>query len=1726
MKQAKKLLSLVLALAMMVGVFSVVGNAALVKNQVRYDSIDNAALTAEQAADVLLDYVDEILPNDEVDLSVLGTLHLDTLNQLIPDVYDLLDSFVASIAGGDVTALRNQRSILKGWNRTGNNIAAVQKLLQFFGSSDVRGVVAKAPYGLLTNNGIKVGSLINGIVAGLVDLDDINGILTDLPGYLTKMVFDGLLYGSYPYQGARYDYEDSAWTGLPTEANNIDKILNVAANNLLTKPQDNSWKNVNDTDRNGVRYGDYTTAMGKGEVSEDGKQVKIWDMNSVVSKTFTGSIDITTKSFFQVLDTLLPYAYDEFGIHGLNHTLKKTIMEAMGVDFAEMDYADIPAGAQAAFGTDVNAAYCDYAMKDLLWKDAETGYWYYTDVRTRALDLDNDGLDDVDADGNVIKDKTRVYFAANLAEANGLVDLLDWDYEFDGTSFGTADSASGISQTVSTYGSVFGSLNHLLFLILDIAGNDEVITRDGSTIKDAEGNVVWTDGDSSVLNANLLAAVKFTLKNYSATIFGKDNAYVDADGNVKADFLAEVEAGDIIDLVAYIGLPLFNDAMPQLIMPKNADGTFAFHDGSQVFEFGALVIREFLTDIAPAINYDSDIFSVLPSAGSRQMKVHSNQEWYNIILNMGLDVAYTFLNGYTNFNTAIPAKGVTADRWNGMLTTIATWAVNYVGSGSSSALAKLDPNTVTAKGNGFAMLDYALNTLLPLGFVSNCSGNGYDFDLEALFNKIYNIADSFDIAGLLSIIGRNTAAADNAAPNGVKMGNILNNVNVVKQVLDLAQRILYLVAGTNLLPATTNCATLLTSANIGTLASNLLAALNNRSGDLLNNLLPVVIVFFPEFAGEQELGTPTISLPSTIDLSNGTLSGATFTVANGSKGVWRHGYLQDGTEYQDNQYAYKLTGVKAYNIDGSACSNVNVSSYPTANLDFGQSGNVTYNVTGVGTAGKVVRFVISYIVYNEDSQAMAGGKEFKIQKYCYLSYNKTDARSELLCTDARDAKPYVYSPHYVDFNTGADTIPGLTTYKLKNTASTGRNGSLVSQNTAAVNGIALSSWGGTSKNSSISIDKDSSTTSNNFTVNATAYNAAVANGTIKAGTQLSWAVKGYGFALIGSGSDNGTQNIVLKFYDGSYLNKLKSLVSDETGKMRLAEEYNTTGVVYANKVLSCEPDENGLYETAFANTGINPDGDPETQVTVIDCATAWATYQAALQAAIRGAWQEWNGNSVYNHEQLYKDLYTAAKDVNYCKMTAEQISAAAAAAAGSSESVDALVLDLKAKLDGYKTAMADFGEADYASWRWERFVSARSDANKIVSAYNAQNYAVPDDEFFPYNTGLDEATLNAAAAQTPFNAYIMALKEAYTAEQMEGRVTALENAKIKYAGYQLLDVEQAENLLTRTYNRLLTKDIDAELYFLNQEIDSAEVLYGETNGLKGVTYSQRSWAAYTDALAAAKAEATQGGNSSRFDAKYALQVAVNNLRTEEDEADYEELEALMEQASYILYAGAANYSNTNKEFGQLLAALGYQELAANGQNVQLFPNGAEVVSAKSYAADDQKKVDNAANALRKALSAMTFKNVTVPANEMKVAEDADGNAITASVARIAQKLTVDDTKAALKITGADTEVSLNGTYALVDYDDAKVFTGTGSSVTFYKTVSGVKLPVATVNILVDGDVNGDGVVDALDASAVELVAGEHASLSGLFFLAGNQNSADEVINAADYGKVVNLAYAG
>ncbi len=80
------------------------------------------------------------------------------------------------------------------------------------------------------------------------------------------------------------------------------------------------------------------------------------------------------------------------------------------------------------------------------------------------------------------------------------------------------------------------------------------------------------------------------------------------------------------------------------------------------------------------------------------------------------------------------------------------------------------------------------------------------------------------------------------------------------------------------------------------------------------------------------------------------------------------------------------------------------------------------------------------------------------------------------------------------------------------------------------------------------------------------------------------------------------------------------------------------------------------------------------------------------------------------------------------------------------------------------------------------------------------------------------------------------------------------------------------------------------------------------------------------------------------------------------------------------------------------------------------------------------------------------------------------------------------------------------------------FFGTGSM--FYIYENGAK--AETYTVIVEGDTNGDSVVDVLDVAEVEKATNSHRELSGNYRLAGDSNR-DDVIDVTDYQAVVNMA---
>ena len=222
---------------------------------------------------------------------------------------------------------------------------------------------------------------------------------------------------------------------------------------------------------------------------------------------------------------------------------------------------------------------------------------------------------------------------------------------------------------------------------------------------------------------------------------------------------------------------------------------------------------------------------------------------------------------------------------------------------------------------------------------------------------------------------------------------------------------------------------------------------------------------------------------------------------------------------------------------------------------------------------------------------------------------------------------------------------------------------------------------------------------------------------------------------------------------------------------------------------------------------------------------------------------------------------------------------------------------------------------------------------------------------------------------------------------------------------------------------------------------------------------------------------------------------------------------------------------------RVLAELGYHEFTnADGDSIDLFPGSALYVNTEPYAVDQQDDVDQAAYELKVELAKLKFKNVEVTgagvADETLVEADEEAGieAVVAKVARIDALLNAD----AVKDLFSATADGANVTKDLINVSDDTVYTvetdlagfaGTDATVTFYTLVSGVKIPVATVKIVVEGDINGDGVINVLDASLAELASNEHAELAGCFFLAANLDTASEGIVAADYSAVLNKALA-
>ncbi|MBQ4104607.1 MAG: hypothetical protein IJC90_09130 [Clostridia bacterium] len=1638
MKQSKKLLSIFLAMLMLLGTVSVVGNAALAKDQVAYDSIDNAKFTPEQVAGIVLDMLDNDLlaGMDTIDLSIIGKLRLNKVDYIFEDICSLRGGFVWAIGSGllgDVGKL-NFNALKKGdwdepYQRSDGNLTLLYQLLQFI--ADNAGTLSKVAYGIGTDNGLSLG-----LIGSFLSLGDIEDILADLPGFLTRMVYDMLIYGSYGYD------KDAEELGnkLPTEADTLDEIVNVAIKGLLTKPQKYDWVPTGSVDAEG------------NPVSE-----KKWDEDSFIlnaSKLEGKNLDLSQNSFFTLLDTILPVAYETFGTVVLNHDVKKIFMEAMGANFvrvtdakeiatikADSDYVDVEKD-----GVDTSSVK-NYFCNAQMWKVGND--WYFRDYVTTEIGTDA-------TTGEPITEKQHRYFKAETYNVDELFEVFNWDYYL------TANSID-FTAKIQEYGSLAGCLNHIIHVILKNAISSEFLAKKGTSI-----DALWADGGNDKFNENLMNTAKFLLINYTFMFFGRNEAYVDLDTlEAKPEFIQKVNSFKNDDngregLIAYMLLPLLGDVLPQLVYSADM-----FEDGLQIEQVAALLVREFVTDLTPQVNdyvcdYDALIFQDSSlKTGRTLVKGKDSAYWMNIVLNMGLDLAAIYLDNITNFGVDLAslktlhsyASGSTQP-WQIVLEEIVDWAVLYIGDGANSVIKGLDPNTLGVSrsvsytpsndshtvannydGKAFWRLSTALNTLLPLGIVNGCSSAEFGLDVEVLFNKIKNdIIPSLNIEGIIGLFGRNNHES-----------NFLGQTNLYKEVLDLVNQLLSAILGNNILVVGTNASTILANAisqgSLKTTVNSLLTGLNSRKQGLLVGVLPVLAAFISDWGGEQSLASPDLSISETTKADAGNLD-VTLALRNGSKGIWRS-YMQNGSRVQDEQYSYDVKSIVS--LQGVGISG------GTGALAYGTTASVKFTKSGMAGTGIADRIDITYTVSDENGNLMANGNTFTKSYFTYFSYDNDLIMNERHGSSwgndmNADMPKYLY---YAE-----EDLPNISSnecfsyYNEGGSSKTGKiTGSSGTQNGITLNNISVSAKEGSSTAAPFSFDPNSYTSVGH------------------AGAAYTYSYK------MDNGNDDDSFSSTLFVYSGADYGLLEGLVEDEVGKNRVLADYNDDGSKY------------NAYLGALANgmaVIYNPrvDGNFWT-----DC---YARYEA-LKSAVEAL------------------------------EAVEKTDAEKAAAGGS---IDGLVDNLKTQLDGIQKNFDGKDYRTYMLYRWERYKSARSDANWIINLKEEVKFGAPT-KHFPYG-GYSQAQYTNIVGNDKYKDFLLALLVDMTDEELANAKENYDNRSAEYYSQTTLDVAQYSNLLTRMSQRLITRTTKPVTSYLQKEIDSAKKDIGTAKG----NYSDKSWAPYADALSNAEAALSSGSQDVIFAAKYALQVARNNLRTATQEADYTELNTLIAQAEGAL-AARSSYKNLDVDFGKLLMALGY----TTESGTKLFGGAKDVVN-YSYDKHDQDEVDDAADELKAVLAELEFNDFGTKKPASVVSTDVDTGAKDENdqpikenmyTAKIGAEQVKEQVAKALAVSGCTVEVSLDEKYtAASDANLDKIPVGTGATVTILQKVGGVDVPVATIKLIVEGDVTGDGVIDTLDCMIADIVKNGDADLTGLYYIAGNLSN-DTAFDINDVNAIVNKA---
>lgn len=1384
---------------------------------------------------------------------------------------------------------------------------------------------------------------------------------------------------------------------------------------------------------------------------------------SLIEGITPADFDVSKKSAAELLYFFLPYIYRDMAPIAANGSLKKEMAWLFGARFNYIGERNSTQLAEAIKGV-ANEG-------NFFTKDAEVYIWDYSDYAV--------------INGEHYWRFKDGYYKADLSGINPFFNIIDWSYRV------PVDFIDKYVAQMKKDNNLLGQLNDMLADVAAMVLVGKQGAKDTYVLPTSEAGktvtVTWQRGDNTKLLDNIQnfaqGIVKVSPESILGTNYDLDDRYYDMimnEGTTPAD-RQEILTGLACTLVKML--------MPQMVLPTG-DTFKAANKGTQVGAIFAAVLREVATQFLPSVNYDALIYAGKDGYDTKTfLSGKDNAYWLDVCATIGTDIGISYLMNLADMGPASQIASAmkfsekktytNADLMNGSVKTwesrldyLIDWALDpsltygwkfgAVVTGVAGDITKAEDPWAKAQ----KLLDTYLDPVLDLFHIEKRDAKDAQWLKNFAVNDLVLSVLNGDLTHILNLfaIQPNNALLKSAADGGI----LAQIVPFVKGIVNPLFK--NLLANNDLIGAKVT--------SLDTLANQ----------DNICDIVDIVLAQFKHMLGGNAVG----DAECTGNSDNGILAPLMPLV---SRFVGWKMYAQE--LQRPSVYLSNSDGLN-YVCTASASNTIKVANNASGMLLTHRNGADDQNYDMILDAVTCEGLTDGAQV---GSVALPANKTIHPGEKAELTYSKPARVS-----DQPLKITLTYHFMFKDGKTLSDEKQTVTFYTF------------MSEKKTDINTKQEQKHGGTGGIVSATVNPSLSKLDAASIQNAiNSLTVSIGNTNKSFGTGGNSSYGSFDDKYIVSNNDNYTgtgkgEIIVLhpaKAVAGADYSIFKSGDSINIGKV-------TGTITYSRKTFNFTLNLNKLwlYDTAALEALFNRFAKSDVQASYF--ANADAEYKAFQDAMLNAAKllkqpkmvrTFASDYSVENIKAVTEALQTAAKNLFAKKSNANTIGVVETA-------MDTCEPANKPEVD-YQ---------DYELFEFFKYQGVRDPLRARINEYKEPLATLPD--YIPSNPNLDKAVIDAAvAADAKYAEAIKQSLKARTQEEQDAQDLVHSNWEKNQPSYTTLENEDAAKRLTYYHDLCVANPRAVDLTFLKDEIRLAKQLHSNA-----ADYSALSYKAYTAALAAAEAvvaKADKALRSEAFAAKYALMKAENALvkttyfrnGVEEhlscDEAGYyDNLKNMVAQAKAIFDNAELYTAKTADAWGQLLTALGYTD--ANG--VVFYPNAAEefLKNDRIFSKNEGARIDAQVQNLKAALANFECKVKLAPMENTTTQVSSDGSYIINGInpASILNEEAFNKYVKTVAPQGVAVDRVLTSAKA--------GYFGTGTTAVLKVKDS----TLATYTLVIYGDVNGDGAVDAFDAALLDRAITDSSILRGTTALAGDVAADDGAFTSADYNAVVEAVKGG